>query len=107
MIASVDELRTTALDFAFILMHQCGGFPGKCEQKAKDYLNTRKTPLNNMFASKIIFDVDGMGYSDRSLVLVTSRSAVFKFTIYREFFDDWLQPWVQFVPISMHFGEIL
>lgn len=105
--ASVDYLRSTVLDFAFTSLAQCNSFPGKCEQKKRDYLVKDGSHLNEQFRSKLIFDIDGMGYSGRFLALLTSRSVALKATVYREFFEDWLQPWVHYVPVSMHFSEIL
>lgn len=58
------------------------------------------------YGSKFLFDVDGMGRTERYYRLLGSRSTVFKQTMYQEWHDDRIVPWVHFVPVSLGMGEL-
>ncbi|KZO90803.1 glycosyltransferase family 90 protein [Calocera viscosa TUFC12733] len=103
----VNALRTTALDVGFTKAVQCAPYrPGGCDGMMRDYRFVDKVPLYEAYKSKILLDLDGMGYSARSMALLASKSALVKSTIYQEFFDDWLQPWVHYIPLSSTFEEL-
>lgn len=58
------------------------------------------------YASKFLFDVDGMGRTERYYRLLGSRSTVLKQTMYQEWHDDRIVPWVHFVPVSLSMREL-
>ena len=58
------------------------------------------------YSSRFLFDVDGMGRTQRYYRLLGSRSTVFKQTMYQEWHDDRILPWVHYVPISLGMGEL-
>ena len=58
------------------------------------------------YASRFLFDVDGMGRTQRYYRLLGSRSTVFKQTMYQEWHDDRIVPWVHYVPVSLGMGEL-
>lgn len=58
------------------------------------------------YGYKFLFDVDGMGRTQRYYRLLGSRSTVFKQTMYQEWHDDRIVPWVHYVPISLGMGEL-
>lgn len=47
-----------------------------------------------------------MGYSGRFMAFMASDSAVIKSTVYKEYFTDWIQPWLHFIPLSSSYSEI-
>jgi len=51
-------------------------------------------------------DIDGMGFSGRYLRLLRSNCAVMKQSIFVEFLDHWLVPWVHYVPITLEAKEL-
>jgi len=57
--------------------------------------------LDAVYEHRYLFDMDGNGMSGRFPSLLASRSLVLKQTLQREFFDEWLWPWVHYVPVSM------
>ena len=63
-------------------------------------------PPEEALKYKLVMDLDGNGFSGRFYRLLKSNSCVFKSTIYREWHDDWLIPWVHFVPISIGLEEL-
>ena len=58
------------------------------------------------YSSKFLFDVDGMGRTERYYRLLGSRSTVFKQTMYQEWHDDRIVPWVHYVPVSLGMEEL-
>ncbi len=58
------------------------------------------------YSSRFLFDVDGMGRTQRYYRLLGSRSTVFKQTMYQEWHDDRIVPWVHYVPVSLGMGEL-
>ena len=63
-------------------------------------------PRSAGYASRFLFDVDGMGRTSRYYRLLGSRSTVFKQTMYQEWHDDRIVPWAHFVPVSLGMGEL-
>ncbi|KAJ5560797.1 hypothetical protein N7535_008994 [Penicillium sp. DV-2018c] len=53
------------------------------------------------YRARYNLDIDGNGLSGRFYRLLMSKSAVLKQTLYQEWHDDWLIPWLHYIPISM------
>ncbi|PLW53264.1 hypothetical protein PCANC_07467 [Puccinia coronata f. sp. avenae] len=51
-------------------------------------------------------DLDGIGFSARFLNLLQVGTAVVKQTIYREYYSDWMVPWVHYIPLSVEGDEL-
>jgi hypothetical protein len=51
-------------------------------------------------------DVDGNSFSARFYRLLGSRSVVLKQTLFEEWHDDRLVPWVHYIPVSMNMHEL-
>jgi len=47
-----------------------------------------------------------MGYSGRFFAFLASDSVPVKATVYSEFFSDWIQPWLHYIPLSQSYKEI-
>lgn len=79
--------------------------------------------LEEYWAHKYVVDLDGMGASPRFFALMESESAVVKGSVYREFWEGWVQPWsvlffsvilgkrltrgrLHFIPLSIEYKEI-
>ncbi|RMD43943.1 hypothetical protein DV735_g1237, partial [Chaetothyriales sp. CBS 134920] len=61
-------------------------------------------------ANKYLLDIDGNSFSGRYYRLLKSKSAVLKYTVFKEWHDDRLIPWVHYIPISNsgdELGEIM
>ena len=63
-------------------------------------------PLNSTYQAKYALDIDGNGFSGRYYRLLKSRSAVVKQTIFKEWHDGHLVPWVHYIPLSMDGNEL-
>ncbi|KAJ7276960.1 hypothetical protein C8J57DRAFT_1504793 [Mycena rebaudengoi] len=55
---------------------------------------------------KYLLDLDGMGYSGRFMAFLASDSVPVKSTVYDEYFSDWIEPWVHYIPFSTTYTEI-
>ena len=58
------------------------------------------------YGSKFAFDLDGAGFTERFQRLMHSHNTVFKMTIFQEWHDDFLVPWVHYVPVSLGMREL-
>ena len=77
-----------------------------CEEQASHYRITKPEPQEASYGSKLVIDLDGNSFSGRYYRLLRSRSAVLKQTLMKEWHDDWLVPWVHYIPISMGIVEL-
>ena len=55
---------------------------------------------------KYLFDLDGAGFSSRSLPFLQSRSLVFRVAAFRQWFDERLTAWVHFVPVDSRLRDV-
>lgn len=67
---------------------------------------TAKEGLPASYGSKFAFDIDGSSYTERFQRLLHSHNTVFKMTIFQEWWDDFLVPWVHYVPVTLGMREL-
>ncbi|KAH0565848.1 hypothetical protein GP486_000745, partial [Trichoglossum hirsutum] len=75
------------------------------EQKAHFHVDDR-VEMSQAYGSKFVLDLDGNSFSGRFYRLLGSKCAVLKQTIFREWHDDWIVPWVHYIPVSMGMTEL-
>lgn len=63
-------------------------------------------PLENMYDFKYLPDIDGNSFSGRYLTFLRSASLPIKATIYSEWHDSRLTPWLHFVPMHNSFVDV-
>jgi hypothetical protein len=63
-------------------------------------------PSNESFKYTLNFDLDGNGHSGRFYRLLNSASLPLKQTVFREWHDERLQPWLHYVPVSLGMKEL-
>ncbi|KAF3927671.1 hypothetical protein ABW21_db0202624 [Orbilia brochopaga] len=59
------------------------------------------------FDYKFAMDIDGNGYSGRYYRLLQSNCLVFKQTLWEQWHDERLFPWVHYIPISLNMDELV
>ncbi|KAI3328659.1 capsular associated protein [Ustulina deusta] len=94
-------------DVAFVAF-EC--FPrqedGRCSY-LDPYMKLRESiHMKDQYNYKYLPDIDGNSYSGRFRAFMRSTSLVLKSTIYAEWHDDRLMPWVHFVPFDNTFVDI-
>jgi len=102
----VGALNEDFTDVAFTKAVGCVNYPTGCEGMQRDHRFAEAVQLGEHWRHKYLIDVDGMGYSARFFAFLASESAVIKATVYREFYSDWIQPWLHFIPLSTTYSEL-
>lgn len=98
------ELNREIMDVAFVSV--VGSYPGGEEALRREHRFSQPVPLGEHWSYKYLIDLDGMSYSGRFMAFMASDSAVIKATVYKEYFTDWVQPWLHFIPLSSSYSEI-
>lgn len=101
----VGRLNEEVVDVAFIsATHK--DYPGGLGALFAEHRFADAVPLGAHWAHKYLADLDGMGYSGRFMAFLESGSVPLKSTVYKEFFSDWIEPWVHFIPLSSSYREL-
>lgn len=88
------SLNNEMMDVAFVKLVDSLTFPGGPAALLRDHrFDESGVNLGDHWKHKYLVDLDGMGYSGRFFSFLESDSAVLKATVYREFFEEWIQPW--------------
>ncbi|KAJ6599511.1 glycosyl transferase family 90-domain-containing protein [Mycena sp. CBHHK59/15] len=77
------------------------------EIKAEYDITGAAAPREEAYEHKYLFDVDGNSFSGRYLGLLKTGSLVFKSTLFQEYFDDWLQPFVHYIPVLPDLSDLV
>ncbi|GAA5868209.1 hypothetical protein JCM3774_000601 [Rhodotorula dairenensis] len=80
--------------------------PAMCDSFEKDFLWDDWMDPAKQAEYKYVIDVDGNGWSGRFHRLMKSNSMVLKSTIFPEWYQDMIQPWVHYVPIQTDFSDL-
>ncbi|KAF9446462.1 glycosyltransferase family 90 protein, partial [Macrolepiota fuliginosa MF-IS2] len=100
------ELNKEVMDVAFVKAVAVESYPGGREALRRDHRFGEAVPLGEHWRYRYLVDLDGMSYSGRFLAFLASDSVPIKSTVYEEWFGDWIQPWVHFIPLSATYKEI-
>ncbi|RMZ81302.1 hypothetical protein DV737_g2578, partial [Chaetothyriales sp. CBS 132003] len=90
-------------DVKFTFIGQCD--PGDCDAQREFFGTVEPVNMFDAFASRYLLDIDGNAFSGRFYAWLLSHSLVHKMAIFREWHDDWLRPWVHFVPLGLRGDE--
>jgi len=105
-VVPVAKLNEEIMDAAFVKAVATESYPGGEVALERDHRFGDTVPLGRHWSYKYLIDMDGMSYSGRFLAFLASDSVPLKSTVYEEFFSDWIQPWVHFIPLSSTYKEI-
>ncbi|KAF8607393.1 hypothetical protein BDV93DRAFT_436008 [Ceratobasidium sp. AG-I] len=100
------ELNEHMVDAAFTKAVGCMHYPGGCVAMRKEMRFADAAPLGEHWKHKYVLDLDGQSYSARFFAFLASQSAVVKTSVYREFYSDWIQPWLHYIPMSSGYDEL-
>ncbi|EGF99663.1 family 90 glycosyltransferase [Melampsora larici-populina 98AG31] len=85
----------------------CDPHAGECTNlNSQGYHTEDPRPLSESWRSKLALDLDQVGLSPRFGALMNSKSAVVKMSVQQEFWRDWVQSWLHFIPLSSSFSEL-
>ncbi len=90
-------------DVKFTYIGQCD--PGDCDAQREFFQVVEPAKSDEAWGSKILLDIDGNAFSGRFYAFLKSASLVFKIAIFREWHEDWLRPWLHYVPLGFKGDE--
>ncbi|KAF2857907.1 glycosyltransferase family 90 protein [Piedraia hortae CBS 480.64] len=94
-----------AMDVHFSHVGQCD--PGDCQAQQEFFTIAPAVEQQDAWKHRFLLDVDGNAFSGRFYAFLRSKSLTFKFAIFREWHEEWLKPWVHYIPLSLRAEEAL
>jgi hypothetical protein len=91
-------------DVYFSHVGQCD--PEDCEEQRHFFDIAPKATQHDAWKWKYLLDVDGNAFSGRYHAFLRSNSVVLKLAIFREWHDEWLHPWIHYIPLSLELEEV-
>ncbi|KAL8854862.1 MAG: hypothetical protein Q9221_000368 [Calogaya cf. arnoldii] len=92
-------------DVKFSHVGQCD--PGDCDAQREYFEIVKPTKPQDAWSYKYLLDMDGNAFSGRFYAFLQSTSMIFKMAVFREWHEEWLQPWIHYVPLSLKGDEYL
>ncbi|KAF7715171.1 Beta-1,2-xylosyltransferase [Penicillium ucsense] len=90
-------------DVKFTMIGQCD--PDDCHAQQEYFDVVKAAGQQDAWAHKFLVDIDGNAFSGRFYAFLLSNSLVFKIAIFREWHEEWLKPWLHYVPLSLKGNE--
>ncbi|KAK3726120.1 hypothetical protein LTR37_000268 [Vermiconidia calcicola] len=94
-----------AMDVHFSHIGQCD--PGDCDAQKEFFGLHEGVEQQEHWKWRYLLDMDGNAFSGRFYAFLKSKSLVFKMAVFREWHQDWLKPWVHYIPLSLRGDEVL
>ncbi|KAI9703638.1 MAG: capsule-associated protein CAP1 [Candelina mexicana] len=92
-------------DVKFSHVGQCD--PGDCDAQREFFTVVKPAGQQDAWASRFLLDIDGNAFSGRFYAFLRSKSLVYKLAVFREWHQDWLKPWVHYIPLGLQGDEWL
>ncbi|EAW08178.1 putative capsule-associated protein CAP1 [Aspergillus clavatus NRRL 1] len=86
-------------DVKFTFIGQCD--PDDCAAQLEFFEVVGPAGQQDAWAYKYLVDIDGNAFSGRYYAFLHSNSLVCKVAIFREWHDEWIKPWLHYVPMSL------
>ncbi|KAJ8064399.1 hypothetical protein OCU04_006741 [Sclerotinia nivalis] len=90
-------------DIFFSHVGQCD--PGDCDAQKQFFDVKEAAKQQDAWKYKYLLDMDGNAFSGRFYAFLKSKSLVYKMAIFREWHEEWLKPWVHYIPLSLRGDE--
>ena len=85
-------------DVKFSHIGQCD--PGDCDAQKEYFEVVKPAKQHDAWQYKYLLDIDGNAFSGRFYAFLKSKSLVYKMALFREWHEEWLRPWVHYIPLS-------
>ncbi len=95
--------RKSLFNVQFSHVGQCD--PEDCDAQREFFNVTEPETQYAAWGYKYLLDMDGNAFSGRFHAFLRSHSLVFKMAMFREWHEEWLRPWVHYVPLSLKGDE--
>lgn len=93
------------IDVKFSHIGQCD--PGDCDAQKEFFEIVERVDGQDAWYHKHLLDMDGNAFSGRFYSFLKSRSLTYKMSVFREWHNEWLKPWVHYIPVSLKGDEHL
>ncbi|KAI9727634.1 MAG: capsule-associated protein CAP1 [Chrysothrix sp. TS-e1954] len=93
------------IDVKFSGVGQCD--PGDCDAQNEFFQIRPFTDMQANWQFKHLLDLDGNAFSARFYALLKSKGLVYKMAVFREWHEEWLKPWLHYIPLSLKGTEHL
>ncbi|RMY69059.1 hypothetical protein D0864_11196 [Hortaea werneckii] len=93
------------MDVHFSHVGQCD--PGDCDAQKEFFALAPPVDQQEAWRFRYLLDIDGNAFSGRFYAFLRSRSLVFKMAVFREWHEEWIKPWVHYIPLSLRGDEAL
>ncbi|KAI9824158.1 MAG: hypothetical protein M1819_000921 [Sarea resinae] len=90
-------------DVKFSHVGQCD--PEDCDAQKEFFEVVKPAGQQDAWGSKYLLDMDGNAFSGRFYAFLKSKSLVYKMAIFKEWHQEWLRPWVHYIPLSLRGDE--
>ncbi|KAL5416439.1 hypothetical protein PMIN04_008149 [Paraphaeosphaeria minitans] len=92
-------LYRSLVDVKFSHIGQCD--PGDCDAQREFFFVADHADGQDAWFYKHLLDMDGNAFSGRFYSFLKSRSLTYKMAVFREWHNEWLKPWVHYIPFSL------
>ena len=86
-------------DVHFSHVGQCD--PGDCDAQREFFEIAKTAAQDDAWYYKYLLDIDGNAFSGRFYAFLKSHSLVFKMAVFREWHEEWIKPWLHYIPLSL------
>ncbi|KXT11496.1 hypothetical protein AC579_2418 [Pseudocercospora musae] len=93
------------IDVHFSHIGQCD--PGDCDAQREFFGVEPGVDQQDAWKWKFLLDMDGNAFSGRFYAFLESRSLPLKMAVFREWHEDWIKPWLHYIPLSLKADEAL
>ncbi|KAK1087051.1 hypothetical protein LTR48_002966 [Friedmanniomyces endolithicus] len=93
------------IDVHFSHVGQCD--PGDCDAQREFFDIAPPVDQQDAWKYRYLLDIDGNAFSGRFYAFLKSRSLTFKMAVFREWHEEWIKPWVHYIPLSLRGEEAL
>ncbi|USW47209.1 Putative glycosyl transferase CAP10 domain-containing protein [Septoria linicola] len=93
------------MDVRFSHVGQCD--PGDCDAQREYFDIAEPADQQDAWSYKYLLDMDGNAFSGRFYAFLMSHSLTFKMAVFREWHEEWIRPWVHYIPLSLKGEEVL
>lgn len=87
------------IDVHFAHVGQCD--PGDCDAQKEFFDIAKPDKQHDAWQYKYLLDIDGNAFSGRFYAFLKSMSLVYKMAVFREWHEEWLRPWVHYIPLGL------
>jgi hypothetical protein len=94
-----------AMDVHFSHIGQCDG--NDCAAQKEFFGLEDGVAQQDHWKYRHLLDMDGNAFSGRFYAFLKSKSLVYKMAVFREWHEEWIKPWVHYIPLSLRGEEIL